>query len=76
MDTRSRGGNSFKCLSPFSKSVYSSGKDLIPWELIFSLTVSSLQLNTDTLANSADRDETARSNEPSHQDLHCLSFYG
>ena len=32
-----------------------------------------LQTNTDTFANSADPDETV-SNEPSHQDLHCLPF--
>ena len=35
------------------------------------LTLSSLQINTDTFANSADPDEMARY-EPSHQDLHCL----
>ena len=35
------------------------------------LTLSSLQTNTDTFANSADPDETAH-NEPSHQDLQCL----
>ena len=35
------------------------------------LILSSLENNTDTVANSADPDETAR-NEPSHQDLHCL----
>ena len=37
------------------------------------LTLSSLQINTDTFANSADPDEMAH-NEPSHQDLHCLPF--
>ena len=31
------------------------------------------QTNTDTCANSVDRDETAR-NEPSHRDLHCSLF--
>ena len=35
--------------------------------------LSTLQTNTETYANSADPDETAR-NEPSHQDLHCLPF--
>ena len=38
------------------------------------LTFSALQTSTDTFANSADPDETARY-EPSHQDLHCLPFY-
>ena len=38
------------------------------------LTLSSLQTNTDTFANSADLDETAR-NEPSHVDLHYLPFF-
>ena len=37
------------------------------------LTLSSLQTNTGTFANSADPDETAH-NEPSHQDLQCLPF--
>ena len=37
------------------------------------LTLSSLQTNADTFANSADPDETAR-NELSHQVLHCLLF--
>ena len=37
------------------------------------LTLLALQSNSDTFANSADRDETAR-NEPSHQDLHRLSL--
>ena len=34
---------------------------------------SDLQITTDTFANSADPDETAR-NGPSHLDLHCLPF--
>ena len=36
------------------------------------LTLSILQINPDSCANSVAPDETAR-NEPSHQDLHCLS---
>ena len=45
------------------------------WEhfVTWNLTLSALQTNTDTFANSADPDETARI-EPSHQDLHCLPF--
>ena len=35
--------------------------------------INELQSKTDTLANSADPEETAR-NEPSLQDLHCLPF--
>ena len=38
-----------------------------------SVTISSIQTKTYTIANSVDPDETAR-DEPSHQDLHCLSF--
>ena len=37
------------------------------------LTLSALQAKTSTFANSVDPDEMAR-NEPSHQDLPCLSF--
>ena len=37
------------------------------------LTLTSLQTCTDTFANSADPDKTARY-EPSHQDQHCLPF--
>ena len=36
------------------------------------LTLSSLQINTDSFANSADPDETC--NKPSHPDPHCLPF--
>ena len=39
----------------------------------FLLTLSFVQTNTDTFANSVYQDETAR-NEPSHLDLHCLPF--
>ena len=35
---------------------------------------SSLKTKNDASANSVDPDETAH-NEPSHQDLHCLSFF-
>ena len=38
------------------------------------LTLSSLQINTDILANSADPDEMA-CNKTSHQDLHYLPFW-
>ena len=34
------------------------------------LTLSSIQTNSDTFANNADQDETAR-NETSHLGLHC-----
>ena len=37
------------------------------------LTLSALQTNTSTFANSVDPDEMAHY-EPSHQDLHCLPF--
>ena len=37
-------------------------------------TLSSLQINMNTSANSVDPDETAR-NEPSYQDIYCLSLY-
>ena len=37
------------------------------------LTHSALQTKPGTCANSVDPDETAH-NEPSHQDLHCLTF--
>ena len=35
------------------------------------LSLSSLQIITDTFANSANLDETTH-NDPSHQNLHCL----
>ena len=41
---------------------------------IFLLALSVLQTKTNTCANSVDQDEMAH-NEPSHLDLHCLSFY-
>ena len=37
------------------------------------LTFSAWQTKTDTCANSVDPDEMAR-NEPSHLDVHCLTF--
>ena len=37
-------------------------------------TLTSLQTQTDTFANSVDPNKTAR-NEPSHPDLHSLPFY-
>ena len=39
----------------------------------FGLTLSALQIKTDTFANSVDPDKTAR-NESSHLELHCLPF--
>ena len=38
--------------------------------ILSELTVSSLMINRDTIANGADLDKMA--NEPSHQDLHCF----
>ena len=65
---------------PYRSKIYSVSRFLLylfgSWFIFKAriLTLSFLQANTDTFANSVDPDETAH-NEPSHQDLHCLLFY-
>ena len=52
-------------------AVYKKWNQVKFFQQSYVLTLSSLQTNTDTLANSAVPDEMPH-NEPSHQDLHCL----
>ena len=57
-----------------------SAKNKTEWHTVdpvetprYDLTFLTPQIKPDTCANSVDPDETAHY-EPSHQDLHCLSF--
>ena len=47
--------------------------NMLVWKILLTLTFSSLKINADDFANSADPDDTAQ-HKPSHQDLHCLPF--
>ena len=78
-DAQTKNNNNGNCLGRASRK---TAETQLPcrtrWIILqmypFPFTLSSLQTNTDTFANSADLDETARI-EPSHLDLHFLPFY-